>query len=181
MIDNEEKSFLEFSSIVDKDDNGKTYTKSIYYMKDSVRISIETQMRLVYRSKTAQIIYWAIINEMNKNEYEVTVSRNTLKKVTNLSDASISLAIKELTTNKENENDKGYKPLIEIIDKNTYHIPINQCVKGNVNIIIQKDEKLREELSVMEREKEAKNRITEFSLKLRNKPLIKKQSNESKD
>lgn len=118
---------------------------------------------------------------MNKNEYEVTISRNTLKKVTNLSDASISLAIKELTTNKENENDKGYKPLIEIIDKNTYHIPINQCVKGNVNTIIQKDEKLREELRAMEREKEAKNRITEFSLKLRSKPLIKKQNNESKN
>ena len=134
MINENEKESLEFRSIVDKDDNGNTYTKSIYYMKESVRISIKTLIELGNCSKSAREVYIAIINEMDKNKYEVTVSRGILKEVTNLSDASVSLAVKELKT-------KG----MVIVDKDTYHIPINQCVKGNVNTIIQKEKELQEE------------------------------------
>lgn len=158
MINENEKESLEFRPIVDKDDNGRTYTKSIYYMKESVRISIKTLIELGNCSKSAREVYIAIINEMDKNKYEVTVSRSTLKEVTKLSDASISLAVKELKT-------KG----MVIVDKDTYHIPINQCVKGNVNTIIQKEKELQEESAMLEQEKEARKRITEFSLKLRNK------------
>ena len=93
-----------------------------------------------------------------KFTYEVTVTRSVLKEVTGLSDASISLAVKELKT-------KG----MVSVDKDTYHVPINQCVKGNVNTIIQKEEELKQELAMMEQEKEARKKITEFSLKLRNK------------
>ena len=158
MINENEKESLEFRPIVDKDDSGRTYTKSIYYMKESVRISIKTLVELGNCSKSAREVYIAILNEMNKNTYEVTVTRSVLKEVTGLSDASISLAVKELKT-------KG----MVSVDKDTYHVPINQCVKGNVNTIIQKEEELKQELAMMEQEKEARKKITEFSLKLRNK------------
>lgn len=163
----------------DKSDNRELRINIAKFLKDSVRISIKTQIRLICCSKAAQIVYWAIINEMNKNEYEVTIDRNTLKKVTGLSDSSISLAIKELTTNKD--ADENYEPLVECISKNTYYIPIDQCVKGSINIIMQKEKQKKEELIALKEEREAIDRITEFCLKLRSKPLIKKQSNESKD
>jgi hypothetical protein len=55
------------------------------------------------------------------------------------------------------------------VSKNTYHFPINKCVKGNVNTIIEKDKQKQEELAIMEKERIEQEKITEFSLKLRNK------------
>ena len=178
MVDEKEKSFIEHNPFTDKDDNGRTYTKTVYYMKESVRVSIKTQMRLLTYSKSAQLVYWNIINQLNKDEYEVTVARSVLKNVTGLSDASISRAIEELTKvperKEENDEDKErdeelYMPLVKIVDKDTYHIPINQCVKGNVNTIIRKEEELKQKLQLLEKEKEEREKITKLSLKLRNK------------
>ena len=178
MIDEKEKSFIEHNPFTDKDDNGRTYTKTVYYMKESVRVSIKTQMRLLTYSKSAQLVYWNIINQLNKDEYEVTVTRSVLKTATGLSDASVSRAIEELTKvpehKEENDEDKErdeelYMPLVKIVDKDTYHIPINQCVKGNVNTIIRKEEELKQKLQLLEREKEEREKITKLSLKLRNK------------
>ena len=178
MVDEKEKSFIEHNPFTDKDDNGRTYTKTVYYMKESVRVSIKTQMRLLTYSKSAQLVYWNIINQLNKDEYEVTVTRSVLKTATGLSDASVSRAIEELTKvpehKEENDEDKErdeelYMPLVKIVDKDTYHIPINQCVKGNVNTIIRKEEELKQKLQLLEREKEEREKITKLSLKLRNK------------
>lgn len=178
MVDEKEKSFIEHKPFTDKDDNGRTYTKTVYYMKESVRVSIKTQMRLLTYSKSAQLIYWNIINQLNKDEYEVTVTRSVLKNATGLSDASVSRAIEELTkvpeSKEENDEDRErdeelYMPLVKIVDKDTYHIPINQCVKGNVNTIIRKEEELKQKLQLLEREKEEREKITKLSLKLRNK------------
>lgn len=178
MVDEKEKSFIEHNPFTDKDDNGRTYTKTVYYMKESVRVSIKTQMRLLTYSKSAQLVYWNIINQLNKDEYEVTVTRNVLKSATGLSDASVSRAIEELTKvpecKEENDEDKErdeelYMPLVKIVDKDTYHIPINQCVKGNVNNIIRKEEELKQKLQLLEKEKEEREKITKLSLKLRNK------------
>ena len=179
MIDELEKVYIECNPFTDKDDNGRTYTKTVYYMKESVRVSIKTQMRLLTYSKSAQLVYWNIINQLNKDEYEVTVTRSVLKTATGLSDASVSRAIEELTKvpdHKEEENDEDkerdeelYMPLVKIVDKDTYHIPINQCVKGNVNTIIRKEEELKQKLQLLEREKEEREKITKLSLKLRNK------------
>ena len=57
MINENEKESLEFRPIVDKDDSGRTYTKSIYYMKESVRISIKTLVELGNCSKSAREVY----------------------------------------------------------------------------------------------------------------------------
>lgn len=172
MIDDYEKKLLSFTSIVDRDDNGKTYSKSFYYMDKSVRISIKTQMRLLNYSKSAQLVYWHIINQLNKNEYEITVTRSVLKSVTGLSDASVSRAIEELSHKPDVGKDAAPGdeiPLIQIIDKDTYRIPIHQCVKGNVNTIIEREKKMKEEMAVIEKEKAAREEITQFSIKLRNK------------
>ena len=178
MVDEKEKSFIEHNNFTDKDDNGRTYTKTVYYMKESVRVSIKTQMRLLTYSKSAQVVYWNIVNQLNKDEYEVTVTRSVLKNATGLSDASISRAIEELIKvpecKEENDEDKErdeelYMPLVKIVDKDTYHIPINQCVKGNVHNIIRKEEELKQKLQLLEREKEEREKITKLSLKLRKK------------
>ena len=168
MINDYEKEFLSFTSIVDRDDNGKAYNKSFYYMDESVRISIKTLTRLLACSKSAQLVYFTILNQLNKNEYEVTISRNILKSSTNLSDASVSRAIEELTRI-PNDNLGDKYPLIQVVDKDTYHVPINQCVKGNVNTIIQKEEELKKQLAMIEKEKENREKITELTLKLRSK------------
>ena len=159
MIKDEEISALGIMEVRDKDDDGNYYRKSVSYLKDSIRITITTALKLGSCSKAAYFIYFAIVNRLNKYDYEVKVTRSDIKSATGFSDASISRGIGELIDEK----------IIELIDKDTYHIPINQCVKGNVNKIIAKQKQLEEELAILEKEKVARAEITEFAIKLRNK------------
>ena len=143
----------------DKDDDGKYYKKTIKYLPDSVRITFKSLIILGTCSKSAYIVYTNILTHLNKNAYEVKVDRRILISETELSASAVSKGIKELEE----------KNLLKITGKDTYLIPISVCYKGNVNTIIQKDEELKKELEIIEKEKEETKRITEFSLKLRNK------------
>lgn len=186
MISQLEIDLLAEHNFKDKDDRGVTYSKTVNYMPDSVRISLKTVMRLRSRTKAAESIYWAILTEMPNNKYEVAIDRNSLKRLTKLSDASISIGLKDLTNltsaeeeeNKRIENDNSipkeekdkykYHPLVTV-NKNIYRISVAQCYKGNVDKMIRKEKELREELIMIEREKIEHEKIHELSFKLRNK------------
>ena len=171
MIEEIELNDIGTMEVYDKDDTGKPYVKTIKFLGDSVRITFHALFVFATCSNSAQIVYLSLLNQLGKYEYELEIGRNVIKSITNLSDASVSRAIKELES----------KQLLKVVGKDVYHFPINKCVKGNVNTIIQREEKKQEELLAMKKEREAIDRITKFSLKLRSKPLIKNQSNENKD
>ena len=157
MLKSEEIDVLGEMVVHDKDDTGNYYKKTIKFLNNSIRITFETLIELGNCSKGAYYVYIAILSRLGKYDYEVKVSRSVIKTITSLSDASISRSINEL---KE-------KRLIEIEDKDVYHFPINKCVKGNVNTIIEKENKRKEEILAIEKEKQELEKLTKFSFKLR--------------
>lgn len=158
MLKSEEIDILGEMVVHNKDDTGNYYyKKTIKFLNNSVRITFETLIELGNCSKGAYYVYIAILSRLGKYDYEVKVSRSVIKTITSLSDASISRSINEL---KE-------KRLIEIEDKDVYHFPINKCVKGNVNTIIEKENKRKEETLAIEKEKQELEKLTKFSFKLR--------------
>lgn len=159
MIKDEEIKALGEMEVHDKDDTGKYYKKTIKFLSSSVRITFDTLSTVINCSTSARVLYVAMLNKLGKYDYELTLTRNDMKISTKLSDASISRGIDELIK----------EGLIEIVSKNTYHFPINKCVKGNVNTIIEKDKQKQEEIAIMEKERIEQEKITEFSLKLRKK------------
>ena len=159
MIKDEEIKALGEMEVHDKDDNGKLYKKTIKFLINSIRITFETALELGTCSKSSYFVYFAILSKLGKYDYEVKVNRADIKHMTSLSDASVSRSIDELKA----------KGLIEIVDKDIYHFPINQSVKGDVNKIIEKEKQKQEELAMLERERNEQEKIMNFSIKLRKK------------
>lgn len=159
MIKDEEIKALGEMEVHDRDDTGKFYKKTIKFLSNSVRITFETALELGTCSKSSYFVYYAMLGKLGKYDYEVKASRADIKHMTSLSDASVSRSIEELKS----------KGLIEIVDKDTYHFPINKSVRGNVNKIIEREQQKQEELAVMEKERTEQEKIMEFTIKLRKK------------
>ena len=115
----------DFTSIQfnDEDDNGVKYTKTIHYLSDSARISMDTLVTLLNGSKAAFAVYVAILYKLANNTNIVKITRKELKTALNLSDSSISTGIKELVS----------KQLIEERERDKYHIPLKTAYKGNLD------------------------------------------------
>lgn len=151
--------------VKDKDDNNLEYTKTIYYLSNSVRVGIDTLISLYNGSKSALGVYITILYKLNNNTNVVKITRNELKEFLELSDASISKSIKELID----------KDLVEEVERDTYCIPLKKVYKGNLNKMLslyKKDcaeiNKINEEL-----EKEEQQRKTINILNIKRKSKIK--------
>lgn len=149
--------------VKDKDDNNLEYTKTIYYLSNSVRVGIDTLISLYNGSKTALGVYITILYKLNNNTNVVKITRSELKAFLELSDASISKSIKELTD----------KELIEEVEKDTYCIPLKKVYKGNLNKMLSLYEKDYAEIDKtnkeLKKEEQQRNSIDILNLKRKSK------------
>lgn len=168
-IRNDTLNNIDCMELVDIDDNGIRYTKSISYLSKSVRLSIDTLVKLQSCSKGAYSLYIVLLYKLCNNTNVITISNKILKSIIGCSDSVISRSKAEL-------KDIG---LIEISEesKDTYIIPIDTAYKGNLNKMIQKYKENKAELERIEKEEKETNDIN-F---LNNKRKFKLKTNGSKD
>lgn len=167
-IRNDTLDNIDCMELVDIDDNGVRYTKSIAYLSKSVRLSIDTLVKLQSCSKGAYSLYIVLLYKLCNNTNVITISNKTLKSIIGCSDSVISRSKAELKELK----------LIEISEENkdTYIIPIYTAYKGNLNKMIQKYKENKAELERIEKEEREFNNIN-F---LNNKRKIKNGSKNQK-
>lgn len=167
-IKDEELNSIDFMALTDIDDNGVRYNKLVYYLSKSARLKIETLSAICECKPVESVlkVYVTLLAKLENNHTVVTISRKDIKQYTDLSDATVSRSIQSLVNAK----------LIEVIDKDTYQIPIDTCYKGNLNVIIKKHKDRQEEVKQRERETIAADSIAA----LNNKRKLKFNLNGSK-
>lgn len=148
---------IDCMELVDIDDNGIRYTKSVSYLAKSVRLSLDTLVKLQSCSKGAYSMYIVLLHKLCKDTNVVTISNKELKEIIGCSDSVISRSKDELKEAK----------LIEISEDNkyTYIIPIDKAYKGNLNKMIQKYKEYKAEEERIAKEEQEKENINLLSNK----------------
>lgn len=143
--------------LLDIDDKGIQYTKRIYYLSKSVRLSIDTLIKLQQCTKGAYSLYIVLLYKLCNNTNVITINNKTLKSIIGCSDSVISRAKTEL-------KDMG---LIEMSEeyKDTYIIPIDTAYKGNLNKMIQKHNESKAEIERIEKEEQETSDIKLLNIK----------------
>ena len=143
--------------LIDIDDKGVRYTKSISYLSKSVRLSIDTLVKLQQCTKGAYSLYVVLLYKLCNNTNVITINNKTLKSIIGCSDSVISRAKTEL-------KDIG---LIEMSEeyKDTYIIPIDTAYKGNLNKMIQKHNEAKAEIERIEKEEQETSDINLLNIK----------------
>ena len=143
--------------LIDIDDKGVRYTKSISYLSKSVRLSIDTLVKLQQCTKSAYSLYVVLLYKLCNNTNVITINNKTLKSIIGCSDSVISRAKTEL-------KDIG---LIEMSEehKDTYIIPIDTAYKGNLNKMIQKHNEAKAEIERIEKEEQETSDINLLNIK----------------
>lgn len=160
---------IDCMEITDIDDNSTFYTKNVSYLNKSVRLTIDSLIKLQSCTKGAFSIYVVLLHELCNNTNIIHIDRKTLKSILNYSDSNISRGITELCK----------VGLIKIFNKDTYIIPIDTAYKGNLNKIIKKYKEIKNEEERIEKEIKERESITFLSNKRNNK--VKTKSNGSKN
>lgn len=156
IIDEQELLNISEMTVPEYNSKGEMVNKPCKYLDESIRIKIDRLYDIAYCNRSTQLVYFYILDCLKKNTNAIKIERNNFEKVLNLDKGTISKAIKSLVENK----------FIQIIDKDTYKIPIDQTFKGNIDTIIKKDKERKEEERRYKLEQENKNR-TEYLSNLR--------------
>ena len=143
--------------LIDIDDKGVRYTKSISYLSKSVRLSIDTLIKLQQWTKGAYSLYVVLLYKLCNNTNVITINNKTLKSIIGCSDSVISRAKTELKN----------IGLIEMSEehKDTYIIPIDTAYKGNLNKMIQKHNEAKAEIERIEKEEQETSDINLLNIK----------------
>ena len=143
--------------LIDIDDKGVRYTKSISYLSKSVRLSIDTLVKLQQCTKSAYSLYVVLLYKLCNNTNVITINNKTLKSIIGCSDSVISRAKTELKN----------IGLIEMSEehKDTYIIPIDTAYKGNLNKMIQKHNEAKAEIERIEKEEQETSDINLLNIK----------------
>lgn len=168
-IEDDELNNVDCMTISEKDDNGVQYTKKISYLAKSVRLSIDTLIKLQSCSKSANSLYILLLCKLVKDTNVVTISNKELKEITGYSDSVISRAKEELVNLGLIKLSKEYKY--------TYILPIDKAYKGNLNKIIHKYKEQQAELERIKEEEKANDSINFLNYKRK----LKLNKNGSKD
>lgn len=156
IIDEQELLNISEMTVPEYNNKGETVNKPCKYLDESIRVKIDRLYDIAYCNRSTQLVYFYILDCLKKNTNVIKIERSNFEKVLNLDKGTISKAIKSLVENK----------FIQIIDKDTYKIPIDQTFKGNIDTIIKKDKERKEEERRYKIEQENKNR-TEYLSNLR--------------
>lgn len=147
--------------VTDIDDNGVRYAKSVSYLSESVRLSINTLIKLQQCSKSAYSLYIALLYKLCNNTNVINIDTKALKSILGYSDSVISRAKVELKNAGLIEISKEYK--------DTYIIPIDTAYKGNLNKMIEKHKERKAELERLELEEKERNSINFLNIKRKSK------------
>lgn len=156
IIDEQELLNISEMTVPEYNSKGEMVNKSCKYLDESIRVKIDRLYDIAYCNRSTQLIYFYILDCLKKNTNVIKIERINFEKVLNFDKGTISKAIKSLVENK----------FIQIVDKDTYKIPIDQTFKGNIDTIIKKDKERKEEERRYKLEQENKNR-TEYLSNLR--------------
>ena len=78
--------------LIDIDDKGVRYTKSISYLSKSVRLSIDTLVKLQQCTQGACSLYVVLLYKLCNNTNVITINNKTLKSILGCSASVISRA-----------------------------------------------------------------------------------------
>lgn len=148
IIDEQELLNIDEMTVPEYNNKGEVINRSCKYLNESVRVKIDRLYDIAYCNRSTQLVYFYILDCLKKNTNVVKIERNTFEEVLTLGKGTISKAIKSLVE----------KNFIQIIDKDTYKVPIDQSFKGNIDTIIKKDKERKEEERRYKLEQENKNR-----------------------
>lgn len=155
-----EKELLNIGEMIinSKDDFDRPYTIKNKFLGKSVRVTIRRLFDIAQLNKATQLVFFYILERLHKDTNVVKVKRNDFVEVLQLDKGTVSKAIKTLIENN----------FIEVIEKDTYKIPIDQTYKGNLNTIIKKDIDNKKEIEDYNKEEEEiKNNVQTYNLKLK--------------
>ena len=167
-INDDKLDSVDIMEVTGLDKNNNKYTLDVYYLGNSVRFKLEELAKFNMFSLSARNIYVLILSKLKNNTNVINISRKEIKTVLNVSDSLISRSIKELIDG----------DFIELIDKDTYSIPINKVYKGNINKMISLYKNEQEKLKQLKLEEESKNAIEILSNNNKNRHKLKSKNYE---
>lgn len=144
-------------------DDNKGFNKTSWYLNNNVKINIDYLPIVFELSSAGQKVLYYIISNLKYNTNVITINRKNLLKVLNTKDNGlITRGLKDLVSS---ELIKQYSDT----DKNTFIVPMNFLVRGNVDTMMQEIKRQKAQQEFEERENANKKSYKELTLKIRKK------------
>lgn len=155
-------------------DDNKVFKKTTKYLKNNVKFSLDILPIILIELKTdARKVLTYILTHLKYNTTVITIDRKDVLKYLDSKDpAVVSNGIKMLLEQNIIEKLEG---------KDTYNVPINYLVRGNVNTMVSQVEKEKKEKELRDRENKCIESYKVLSDKHKLKIKIKNGNTESKN
>lgn len=144
-------------------DDNKGFNKTSWYLNNNVKINIDYLPIVFELSSAGQKVLYYIISNLKYNTNVITIDRKNLLKVIDTKDNGlITRGLKDLIDSKLI---KRYKES----DKNTFIVPMNFLVRGNVDTMMREIERQKSQREFEERENANRKSYNELTIKFRKK------------
>lgn len=142
-------------------DDNKGFSRTSWYLSNNVKINIDYLPKVFSLSSAGQKVLYYIISSLRYNTNVITINRkDALKVIGDNNHSTVTRGLKDLI-------DSGLIKKYDKNDKNTFIVPMDFLVRGNVDTMMREVAQRKQQREFEERENANKKSYSELTLKLR--------------